>query len=133
MICRKCGTEYQGSPYCPVCNAVHGINIVSDLKNYIDSSNAAFPLSIVALALSTNVPIAGIILSAITGSKLDSAPFILEEYLDAQMLEQYKSAKSKIRIATILKRIALPVSIACTVFSAFVSTIYYILLFMGYM
>ncbi|MBQ7101562.1 MAG: hypothetical protein IJN81_08005 [Clostridia bacterium] len=74
--------------------------------------------------LSTDVPIAGLILSCIAGSKLNNLPFVHEETLLPEMLEQYYSSKTKIKIAKLFKKIALPVSIGSLVILS-IYTIFY--------
>ncbi len=126
MICRNCGTEYDSSPYCPVCNAPCVADRISDADKYVKTSNAVLPLSIVALALSTKIPFAGIIISCIAGSKLNDLPYIDEDNLVDTIFEQYKSAKTKIRIASKLKTIALFVSIGTMILNLLITLFYYI-------
>lgn len=127
MICRNCGSEHNNPQFCPVCNAVYETNQASDIKNHVDNSNTVFTLSVIALVLSTDVPIAGLILSCIAGSKLNNLPFVCEEELLPEILEQYYSSKTKIKIAKLFKNIALPVSIVNLILLSFytISLLFY--------
>jgi len=131
MICRNCGSEHNNPQFCPVCNIVYSTDRTSDVQKYIDSSLTVLILSIIAIALATNVPIPGIVLSAIAGSKINNLPFVREEELASEMLEKYNSAKNKVRIARILQKIALPVSIVFLALTVFISFIYYFIMILA--
>lgn len=133
MICKRCGATHFNTNYCPTCGYSIVDTSLSDIKEHINASTVALIFSIVALAISGSIPIAGIVLSCVAGSKINNLPFISENELEGYMLEEYNSSKGRIRAAKTIKNIALPLSIINLVFVAIISFVYYIFLFLGYM
>lgn len=89
-------------------------------KQYIEIAGSVLAPSIVGLALSWAIPligqIIGLIMSGNVNSKIRSLPFIDEAMLDPQTLNEYNSARRKVKTASILSKISKIYSIVALIF-----------------
>ncbi|MBQ7101564.1 MAG: zinc-ribbon domain-containing protein [Clostridia bacterium] len=108
--------QYQQPPV----NNNYAADFYAAVKQYIEIAGSAFVPSIIGLALSAAIPligqIVGLVMAGIVSKKIKSLPFIDESLLDATILEQYHSARRKVKTAGILTKINKIYSIVMLIF-----------------
>lgn len=108
--------QYQQPPV----NNNYAADFFASVQQYIEIAGSAFVPSIVGLALSAAIPligqIVGLVMAGIVSKKIKLLPFIDESLLDATILEQYHSARRKVKTAGILTKINKIYSIVMLIF-----------------
>lgn len=121
--------QYQQPPV----NNDYAAGFYSVVKQYIETAGSVLVPSIVGLALSWAIPligqIVGLIMAGNVNGKLRGLPFIDETMIDSSVLEEYNSARRKIKTAGILTKINKIYSIVMLIFWIGYS-IFWILYFM---
>lgn len=104
----------------PLVNNDCASNFFSAVKQYIETADSVFAPSIVGLALSWAIPLIGQIVGLIMVGKVNGnlkhLPYIDETMIDPSILNEYNSARRKIKTAGILSKISKIYSIVMLVF-----------------